>query len=227
MKNIFFVLTLIPVFFASCKKDKTPAPVTPADTYMSATPDNTWTYEVTNNVTPSTSSYTRTSTSRDSSINSKAYHVFTRSDGGPNEYYSLTGNDYYTFQNLPTDFGGSAVETIYLKSNAAINTSWTQTYTVSSSGVPLTVNLINTIAETGVSKTVNGIAYTDVIHVTTAITASVFGMPIPASGLTSDIQSYYAKKTGLIQSSYKINIDYSGIVSKTDQLTILKSSSIK
>jgi hypothetical protein len=80
---------------------------------MSYTPNSTWNYTVTNNVTATNLNYTITSTNRDSSINTKTYHIFTNSTvGSANEYYNLTGNDYYTFRNLPVSLGGNPVENI-------------------------------------------------------------------------------------------------------------------
>ncbi|MBS1758047.1 MAG: hypothetical protein JSU03_12305 [Bacteroidetes bacterium] len=69
---------------------------------------------------------------------------------------------------------------------------------------------------------VNGKTYTKVIHVQSSI--SVDG--VPATALTSDIQTYYAPKVGLIQNTIKINLNYLGLVSSTDTKTILKSSVI-
>lgn len=226
MKKIIFALLAICGAVSSCKKDSTSTP-TENIKYMSYTANSTWNYEVLNNLTSLTTSYTLTSTSRDSTINGKAYHVFTNSSGSANEYYFLSGSDYYNFQNLPATLSGNAIENIYLKDNAAANTSWSQSYAVTASGIPLTITIVNTIAEKGMSKTVNAIAYTDVVHVTSAVSVSLLGTPLPAGAVTSDVQSFYAKKYGLIQSNNKIKINYSGIVSNTDQQTILKSSDIK
>ncbi|MDB5278115.1 MAG: hypothetical protein JWR61_3070 [Ferruginibacter sp.] len=225
MKKIIFGLLVVCSGIAACKKDTV---TSPADTvkYMSFTANSSWNYALTDNLTAVTTNYTITSTDRDSTINSKAYHVFTNS-GGANQYYFLSGSDYYNFQNLPATLSGNLFENIYLKDNAAAGTSWSQNYSVTTSGVPLTITIVNTIAEKGISKTVNNIAYTDVTHVMSTIAVSAFGIPLPASAITSDVQSFYAKKYGLIQSVNKININYSGIVSNTDQQTILKSADIK
>ena len=227
MKKIIIALTVISTAFFSCKKDPTPTPPV-ADTtpYMSYTPNSTWNYTVTNNVTGIPLDYTITSTDRDSTINSKAYHVYTNSAGSANEYYNLTGNDYYTFRNLPASLGGTPVENIYLKDNLAIGASWDQSYSINASGVPLTVKIINTITEKG-SLTVNSIAYTDVIHVTTTLQVSAYGIALPASAVTTDIQSYYARKFGLVQSKNKIVVNYQGINQTVDEQTILKSADIK
>jgi hypothetical protein len=124
-------------------------------------------------------------------------------------------------------WGGSSVETIYLKDNAAVGTNWTQSYPVTASGIPLTVTLTSTITAKGISKTVKSTTYNDVIHVTTVMTIAVGGVPLPAGALTTDIQSFHSPKFGMIQTINKINLNFNGIVDKTDQLTSLVSANIK
>ena len=226
MKKITLVLFAISLAVIACKKENS-SPTQDPIKYMSFTANSTWNYEVINNLNSTTSNYTLTSTSRDSTVNGKAYHVFTNSSGSANEYYYLTGNDYFRFQNLPAPLSGNPIENIYLKDNAAVNESWNQIYSVTASGIPLIITTINTITEKGISKTVNSIVYTDVIHITSTLTASVFGTPLPDSAITTDVQVYYSKKYGMIQSKNKININYTGIVSNTDELTNLKSADIK
>jgi hypothetical protein len=225
MKNILFAVVAICGGFLSCKKGSTP---TPADStkYMSYTANSSWNYEMHDILKSATASYTVTATGSDSTINGKTYHIFTQS-GSPNQYYLLSGNDYYSFQNLPATLSGALFENIYIKDNAAVGTSWNQQYSVTTSGIPLTITITNSIAEKGISKTVNGTSYTDVIHVTSTLAVAAFGIPLPSGAVTSDVQNFYAKKYGLIQSDYKIDVDYSGLVSHTDQQTILKSADIK
>ncbi|MBC7626646.1 hypothetical protein [Ferruginibacter sp.] len=226
MKKFIFALLAVCSIISSCKKNST-SPVTESSKYMNFAANSSWNYEVLNNLTSLTTSYTLTSTSRDSTINGKTYHVFSNSSGSANEYYFLSGSDYYNFQTLPATLSSNAIENIYLKDNAAVNTSWSQSYAVMATGFPLTITIVNTITQKGISKTVNAIVYTDVVHVTSSLSVSVLGVPLPAGAVTSDVQSFYAKKYGLIQSSNKININYSGIVSDTDQQTILKSSDLR
>ena len=189
---------------------------------MSVSAGSTWTYETTNNLTAITTTNLVTSTTRDSTINSKVYHVFTNSNGAANDYYNITANDYFTFKNLAA-LGNTAVESIYLKDNAAVGINWSQTVNITFPGLPsvVPVTFTNTITEKNINRTVNSTAYTDVIHITTSI--AVTGLP-PGS-LTTDIQLYYAGKVGLIESKYKINLPLASI--NVDQNTLLKTSSIK
>jgi hypothetical protein len=188
---------------------------------MSLTAGNTWTYETVNNITVSTSLNTVTSSNRDTSISSRTYHIFTNSNGALNDYYNISGNDYYTFRNLVA-LGSSSVESIYLKDNASVGTSWSQVINIAPfSGVPTTIPLTvgYSVAEKGITRSVNGKSYTNVIHITTTLTAA----SLPAGSLTTDIQSYYAPKYGLIESKYKISTTLlTG--SNVDQATTLKST---
>jgi hypothetical protein len=201
-KNYFLALILVPLGFLSCKKsssDSTP------DQFMSFTAGSSWNYQQTTNpssATPTNSNYTLTCSSNDTLINTKTYKKFT-STNGQTEYYNLTGNDYYTFYQLPAFLGGSRVENIYLKSNAPVGNTWTQNYPVTVSGFNLTLNLTNKIDSLGINRTVNGVTYTNVTLVKTDFTIS--GIPSFISyTLNTDIYYYYAPKVGQIENSQKI-----------------------
>ena len=226
MKKVIFTLLAVSMFGISCKKSDPPAPVTP-DKYMSLTAGSTWNYELINNLLVTTTPFILTSTTKDSTSNGRLYHVFTNSSGSANEYYNITGNDYYNFRNLPASLGGTSLENIYLKDNAAVGTSWVQSAPVTVSGFALVITLTNSITEKGISKIVKGVTYNDVIHVTTTMAVTVSGIPLPAGALTTNIHYYYARKFGLIQSINKINLNYSGITDNTDQQTNLNSANIK
>lgn len=225
MKKIIIAILLGSFSLISCQKE-TSVPTVTASSYMSMTANNSWNYETTDNILKDSTEYTLTSTNRDSAINGKSYHIFTKT-AGANQYYNLSGNDYYTFQNLPVTTGINSIESIYLKDNVALNGTWSQSYTINASGVPLTINLLNTIAQKNTSLTVNGINYTDVIQVTTSLSASFLGVPLPSSAITTDIQTYFAKKVGMILAKNKVSINYSGTINNIDETTYLKTSSVK
>ena len=224
MRTTYLAILTFLLGFCSCKKgsdDSTPA----TDKYMSITSASTWQLRLVDNMASTSTNYTVTSTNRDSSIAGKAYHVFTNSNSGINEYYFISGTDYYTFRTLGLTVGNAQVETVYLKDNASAGTVWNQTINLTVPGIPIPVpvTFTYTLAEKGISRTVNNIAYTNVIHVTTAISSSL----IPAANLTTDIQSYYAPKFGLIENTNKINLNYMGLAQTTDTKTILLSADIK
>lgn len=208
--------------FLSCKKSSTTN--AEPDKFMTTSASSTWNYQQTNSAGPAPviTNYTITSTNRDTTINSKTYHVYTNS-GGANRYNNITSHDYYQFDSLPGGLSG-VIERLYLKDDAAVSTSWSQNVTVNIPGVPIPIpiTITNSIAEKGIATTVNGIAYTDVIHVSGTISSSV----IPAANLTSSINNYYARKYGLIESSTIVNLNYVGFVQNVNLQIKLMSATL-
>ncbi|MGC4102747.1 hypothetical protein [Ferruginibacter sp.] len=223
MKNTFLAFLALSALAVSCKKSSSDSGTAPQK-YMNLAAGSTWTYESVNNLTVTTTTNIVTSTNRDSSINGRSYHVFTNSNGAANDYYNITGSDYYTFRTLPGASGVPPLDIIYLKENAAVGTSWSQTVNLPLTGFPSGVPVVftNTITETGISRTVNARSYTGVVHIVTGI--SVTGLP--ASSITSDIQSYYAPDYGLIESKTKISTTLLPS-SNVDQNTTLKTATLK
>lgn len=226
MKIKFLFPAALTILLFSCfKEDTTPTPPA-ASSYVNTSSGSTWNYHLVDNSTGSASSadYTITSTARDTSINGKSYHVYDNSLGS-HQYNALTGSDYYQYDSLPTGLGAGAVDRLYLKDNLAATGTWTQnlTITVPGSPFPIPFTITNTIAEKGITRTVNGTAYDDVIHVSTVI-ASVL---IPSSSLSTNINSYYAPKYGLIENSNNIHLDYLGIMQDLNTETKLVSATIK
>lgn len=224
MKKILWSL-LIPFVLGavSCKKESAPSPA-PVK-FMTLTAGSTWNFKFTDNpsTTPVSSNYTLTATSTDSAANGRTYKIFTNS-AGPNEYYNITGSDYYTFRKLPDVLGGASVEVLYLKDNLNAGGTWSQTIPITYSGISLQLTFNNKIAEKGIAKTVNGINYTGVTKVET--TLSVTGIPF-AFTLDSDIEYYYAPKVGQIENHSTINLTVTGFPpTNVEQKTELESSTI-
>jgi hypothetical protein len=220
MKKIGYFSFLLALFAASCGKDNDPTPDPNSGSYMNAKAGSTWNYEVINNVPPtSTQNYTLTSTNRDSSINGRNYHVYSNSRTGSSEYYFVSGSDHYRFGSLP----GTNIneENIYLKSGAAVGTSWSQSYNIPLPGFPFPINATVThkIEEKGITKVINNITYTNVIHVSTLVTAT----GIPTSALNTDIDIFYAPNVGLIENNVIITSTLAG---NSNTTTRLKSSAL-
>ena len=208
MKKLPFAALFLCFACLSCDKDDDPAPDPTTDVYLSTTAGNTWTYEETNNTPPtSTVTYTVIATNKpDTIINTHPYRIFTNSLRG-SEYYYLSGANYYTFRGLPASAGGSKIESLYLKSDAAVNASWSDVISLTTPLGAVPVTLTYTVREKRISKTVNGITYDNVIHLGGTLSA-----PAPFNtGLTSDLHGYYAPKYGLIQSEIMINHTVAGI----------------
>ena len=222
--NLVVSALLLAIIIAGCSKnDSTTTPQ--SDTYLNTSANSSWNYEQTDSSTGTAvvNNYTITSTSNDTLINSKTYHIYTNSVGGFN-YQNVSGHDYYQFDSLPAGFGTGVFERLYLKDNATVGTNWTQDFSVNIPGFPLAVpvTLTNNIVERDISRIVNGVTYTNVIHTSTSISSSL----IP-TGLTTAINSYYAPKYGLIENSTIVQLDYLGLTENINLHTRLMSADLK
>lgn len=224
IKNL--ILPAFLLFAVSCTKTKDNGSATPSESYLNTATGSTWNYHVidSSGTTPIASDYTITSTSRDTTISGKSYHIYDNSTGGF-QYLNKTGTDYYQFDSLPAGFGVGVFERLYLKDSAYAGTSWNQTQNVTVSGIPFAIPVILTysIAERDISRTVNSVNYSNVIHVTASISSPL----IPSTSLSSSINSYYAPIYGLIESSTKISLNYSGLVENVNVSLKLVNSVLK
>jgi len=222
-KNLFFLL--VAAVIASCGKDNTNPSNPTTESYINTNAGSSWTYHSvdSSNATPQSVDYVITSTSDDTTVNGKEYHVYRYSYGG-SQYLNLTGNDYYQFDTIPGGVGAN-VERLYLKDNAAVGTTWSQNFTLNIPDIPIPVSMTvsNNIVEKGISRTVNGMNYSNVIHVSTSLSSAL----IPPASFTSKIDSYYAEKYGLIENSTIIHIDYQGLVKDINIQTKLTGAVLK
>lgn len=225
MKKVLFGCFATCLLAVSCSKSDDPVP---ADKYMSITTGSKWTYDViTNPGTPGQTTVidTVTVTATDTTVeqgtaNERIYRIFSHSNGNTSDYYNITGNDYYRFQKLPLN--NLQIQNLYLKDNVTVGTSWSQTITINVPGlgnVPLLVT--NSVTEKGITKTVNGIVYDNVMNIKTGITSS----GLPPGTIVTDIKSYYAPKVGLIEGDYKITVSLAGVDVNTQ--TLLKTAVIQ
>lgn len=199
MKKIILVAFCFNLICVSCKKNDaiTPAPI---GDYISLSANSTWNYQLVDSVTLSTTLYTLTSTNSDSTVNGKAFHVFTNSAGG-NEYYNLTNKQYFSYGKAPAPINnGNRIVYLYLIEEP-VGTTWTQSHQVSIyPPQQLVATFDNKIEEKGITKTVNNIDYSNVIHVKTTISVSA----LTPGSFSSDIHTYFAPKVGMIQKDTKI-----------------------
>ena len=222
INNLLFLVFIL--FAISCKKKST-TNVTPPrqDAYLTTSAGSTWNYHQVDSSgsIPVSKDYTLISSSKDTLVNARSYHVFNLSTGS-NQYLALSGNDYYQYDSLPAGLGSTNFEQLYLKDNASIGTSWSQSSNVIIQGVSVPVTLTYKISEKGISKLVNSVIYNDVIHVSITISSSL----IPPASLTSSIDSYYANKYGLIENTTIINLNYSAIVENVKNQTKIVSATL-
>ena len=213
------------LFIISCKKNSQTNTQQHQDNYLTTTTGSSWNYHQIDSSgnTPVNKDYTLTSSSKDTLLNGRSYHVFNLSTGS-NQYLNISGNDYYQYDSLPAGLGTAVFERLYLKDNVSIGSSWTQSTNVTVPGIPfpVPVTLTYQISEKGISRTVNAITYSDVIHVSTTISSSL----IPSANLTSSINSYYAKKYGLIENTTIINLNYTGIIENVNVETKIVNATL-
>jgi hypothetical protein len=225
MKIKILLFPVLMLFIISCKKNSSTNTQPHQDTYLTTTAGSTWNYHQidSSGSTPVNTDYTLTSSSRDTLINGKSYHIYNNSTGSF-QYLSLTSNDYFQFDSLPAGLGTAVFERLYLKDNVNVGNSWTQSLTITVPGIPFSIPITLTyqIAEKGISRTVNAQTYTDVIHVSATISSSL----IPSANLTSSINSYYAKKYGLIENTTIINLNYTGIIENVNIETKIVSATL-
>ncbi|MBI2730379.1 MAG: hypothetical protein HYX40_06470 [Sphingobacteriales bacterium] len=203
MKNTFFAFLIITalIISPSCKKksDGTPSGPGTVQNFQPTTSGSTWTYTAVSNGT--TRDYTLTATSKDTVINTTTYKVFTNS-GGPNEYYTKTGSDYYHYSFYEAI--NQAIELLYIKDNLSVNNSWKQTKNATINGVNGTAELECVVMEKGISYTAGGKTYADVTHV--KINPTFYASGFKLSNNKADIHYYFANNTGFIYSTTDLSV---------------------
>ncbi len=225
MKLKSIALFSLLVIIVSCKKNDSTTNPPKNDTYLTTSSGSSWNYHsIDNSGAVPPSDYTLTATANDTSIGGRTYHIFINSAGG-NQYMTTTSHDYYQFDSLPAGVGNAVIDRLYLKDNLAVGGTWSQSVNVNIPGsfIPIPFTVSNSIAESGISKTVNGTVYTDVIHVTSQISSSF----IPSASLTSSIDTWYAKKYGMIENTSQVHLDFAGIVQDVNTAIMLTSATLK
>jgi hypothetical protein len=222
MKTNALILLAATLIFTACNKNDSNPDSTTSASYINTHAGSTWTYHEDNSsgVTPTSSDYSVTSTSQDSTINGRKYHVYNYSYGG-SQYLAVLDHEYYQYDSIPVA-GGENVERLYLKDNAAQGATWSQDFELTISNIPITLTATNKIIEKGISRTVNGQNYTNVTHVSTALSSALI-----TSGLTSSIDSYYAPNFGMIENTTIIHLDFPGLNENVDVTTKLVSADLK
>jgi hypothetical protein len=185
MKNLLLLLICI-ILFTQCKKSSD----SPASDYLPLTVGTNWTY-ISNGVTSKL-----TVTSKDTVALGRTYKVVSNNNGA-NQYHGKSGNDYYRFATFQ-GFLPNGVEELYLKSDGSINTTWQFNVNVMFGTIPVPVTAKYTITEKDITKTVQGVSYSKVIHVTLALTSPL--------GNNGGGDFYYAKGIGMISSSLSITV---------------------
>ncbi len=143
--------------------------------------------------TATASNYTLTYI-KDTLIESKTYKKFTGA-GQQNTFFNCTSGVSTAIVLNGSTQGGILlpyVKITTLKENAAVGTLWSDTITVNGQDAVYTYNIVSK----GITKTVAGVTYADVIHVHEQTTIDLMGTVIPAG----QSEYYFARGIGLIES---------------------------
>ncbi len=213
MKKLLFAGFSILILATSCKKDN-PSGNNVASPFMTLASGTTWNYETTDNAATTVTPYTLTSTSIDTVVGSRTYHVFNSVDanGTTQEYYNISGDEYYQFTQIAAQL--PTIELLYLKNNVANGTNWTTPIAFSQQGASVNASIKNIVENNNTSVVVNGVTYNNVIKVRTEInnvTLTIPGIPFPLPvTVTQDMYAYYAPKFGLVERNTALKLDIQG-----------------
>ncbi len=191
-KCLFSLACASTIFFAACSKSDSAAPVT---NFQPVSAGSFWKYQTL------TGTNTMTSTSRDTTISGKVYHVYTNT-GGANSYYNHTGSDYFLYGSLAGNIT-SPVDLLYLKDNLAPGGTWEVPISVTPPGstTPYNGKIKFTIGVKDSSMTVLSKSYTGVTRVKIEVIISTFlGDQNVGGG-----NSYHANNVGNISSVISIS----------------------
>ena len=202
-----FVPILILIFFSFCKK-KSDAPLAVKD-YLPLTVGTNWTYTSSGNI------YKLTVTNKDTVALGRTYKVLSSSDGGPNQYQTKAGNDYFRFATFQ-GFIPNGVEELYLKEDQNVNSTWQFSVPITFSGVPINVTAKYTITEKGITKIVQGKTYNDVFHIRQDFSSLI--------GNHGGGDHFYAKGVGLISSNLNITLPTQTITNTTELVSTRSSN---
>lgn len=146
---------------------------------------------------------TNTVTSKTKTINGILYTAVTNDQSSDTAYMAQVGADYYLYQAAVTASGGTAsVLMHFLNDTAAVGQTW-QYDGGSGNGFPIIMT--GKIIERGISVTVNGKTYTNVIHTRLHMAYDILGTITDAT----DYDFYVAKGVGIVQ--VRTLLDFLGV----------------
>lgn len=200
-KSLLAVACMSLIFF-SCSKDKSVEKNGQGNTtsFQPTTAGSSWNYQ--DNINTN-GNFTLTATGQDSTVDGITYAIFAdKPDSTSQVYPTLFGqsqNDYYAL-GFVTTFGNTAL--LYLKDTTK-NATWTQDVSLNAPSFgQITAELDFTLAQTGISYTVNGKTYPNTAHVSLLVKAQIAGQLVSA-GVTGDI--YFARGVGILSAVIQNN----------------------
>ncbi|MGV3541416.1 MAG: hypothetical protein ACO1OQ_16490 [Rufibacter sp.] len=175
---------LVAGLLTSCG-DKDDEPTASLD-YAPSTAGSTWTYG-------GAATYTNTALGTTKTMNGKTFHEFETKQGtSKTAAYLSKENGVYT--SMGSDPRAAGVEMTVLKEHEPVGATWTQTAVVNG----VTTNYTYTIVGKGVTKTVGGKEFKEIIQVKLETVFTFMGMEVPAP-----VANYYhAKGIGMVMADF-------------------------
>jgi hypothetical protein len=209
---ILFLIIGVALFTAACKLDKPDlskggSAASTAESYQPINKGTSWTFKQTTTDNLShveVATQTTTITGDTKTFNNKLYYVgLSTSDTlSGNAYYSYNNGDYrYRTAILGTDI---IIEYLYLKDNATIGQIWTAPVTDNGTVNTIPAQIIGDVEEKGISKTVSGKEFANVIHTKILFQYNVTG----AFETYQVIDFYVAKGVGIIEMDTNVSQPY-------------------
>ncbi|WP_345949487.1 hypothetical protein ABDD95_21825 [Mucilaginibacter sp. PAMB04274] len=203
--KLLLLFCLLSIFLTACQKDAPITPLvttkpltgsvstTPAGDYQPLTKGSFWKYD--NILATSVDVNTVTITGNTSKINRKTYYEAindSQANGTTIGFYNNDGG-VYRFRTTNAVVGITA-ELTFLDENKAVNETWTAPITDNGLVNNIPGRLVGKVVEKGISHTVNGKTFKDVIHTAADLQYDTGGY---STVLTYNL--YYAKGIGLIE----------------------------
>jgi hypothetical protein len=203
MKRYLFLIGIIAFFATGCissKNDPKPGDGTAsAGNYFPVSSGSTWTYN--EELAGKTGTTVQKMTGKTKTINGKNYFEATSASTvkGNNTAYFYNANHVFTIlQTIPQE--NITIEVTLGDDSKAAGYTWTTKPTTDGLVRGYPAQMINTINETGISRTVNGKTFTDVIHTQSDLQYDL------GFGFTSySLYDFYlAKGVGMIESDTSV-----------------------
>ncbi len=190
---------------SSCNKgdnhDLDPDNQVPVD-YMSTNPGSWWLYGSNEEVV-----YRRMATGLDSVKSGLTYDYYESYDTVDQhttpEYFGKNEDKFLMLVDLFDD-QQQYVTVVLSKDNAQTGDNWTNTESFTYSGIPLDAKFDCEVVATGLSMTINGKTYKDIVQISNALKAKPTGTPIYANCGT--VMIWYSKGIGIIKRTFDIHI---------------------
>lgn len=195
-KTLTIFCLLVAALFSACKKESSSPDdnnTSSSDSFQPLSVNSTWKYSVDY---PVKDTMSMTIISGTKSFNGKAYQTVQSKTKTSTSISYFFNKDHFFNMRSTTVGSGDAMDFTYLNDTAKVNFTWTAKITDDGTVEGIPARMIGKIAEKGISKTVSGKNYTNVIHTTVSLQYALTGTTYNTYG-TYDF--YVAQGIGIIE----------------------------